>query len=486
MGATFSRAKQWINGETLTHTDLNTEFDNILNNFTPAGMDDYSSSQAVMQTTVDPYPSGTESYATSLQGELERLRYVVKLNNGGTQWYYDPPYVFANHYASLSAAVTAIGSTVTTLIVKDTQTLTANLTIPSTLTLRVMPGGTIAKASTYTLTINGPFPDPGPIQVFSGFSAGDVTFDPTTTPFIRSIWDGNTGIMKFTNMDTYEPTFTADRLVISDGTYTTKNYADIAVVGARTTMNHHAFEDWVTITSSTTSNLGYASYDAKATLAGTVANNHFACFQARNTYTGSGGITQHLEGFSTSLVHSGSGTVATVYHFRAANMSGGGPTTTQYGLFVPPLSGATTNYGIYVSHSAANYIHTFSFETIKTNSTSCGINFGVDESGKTLVIGYGTAGTDNYGTTRIYDGKTGIVATFDGSGTTFNKAVAFQSTALLKSYAYASLPSASEGMVVFCSNGRKTGEGAGAGTGVVVYYSAGTWKRFYDDATVTA
>lgn len=389
-----------------------------------------------------------------------------------------------SEYGNMGDALTAIGSDNRTLYITNDQTISSTTTLSLNVSTEVPLGGKFHKVGSGKLVINGPF-SAGLYQVFSGFAAGDVTFDPSKTPLIRSIWDGNTGIMKFTNMDTYEPTIKADRLVISDGTYTTKNYADVAVVGARTTMNHHAFEDWVTIDSSTDNNLGYSSFDAKPTLEGTAANNHLAAFQARPIYTGSGGISQYMEGFSTDFTHSGAGTIDIIYHFRAATLDGGGPANTQYGLFIPPLSGATTNYGIYVSHSAANYIHTLSFDVLKTNVTSAGINFGVDTAGKTIIIGYGTAGTTNYGSTKIYDGKTGVAVTVDGSGTTFNKAVAFSSTALLKSYTFATLPSGLEGMVAFCSDGRKVGEGAGVGTGVPVYYSESAWKVFSTDATVT-
>jgi hypothetical protein len=84
-------------------------------------------------------------------------------------------WINASDYASINAAVTAIGSTVATLVVSSAQTLTANLSIPSTLELMVVKGGSIVKASTYTVTIAGPF-SAGPYQVFSGFSAGNVVF----------------------------------------------------------------------------------------------------------------------------------------------------------------------------------------------------------------------------------------------------------------------------------------------------------------------
>uniref|UniRef100_A0A6M3IWJ5 Putative tail protein n=2 Tax=viral metagenome TaxID=1070528 RepID=A0A6M3IWJ5_9ZZZZ len=95
----------------------------------------------------------------------------------------------ANGYTSINAAVTAIGSTSTTLVVSDAQTLTASLTIPSTCTLRILQGGSIVKASSYTLTINGSF-EAGLYQVFSGFSTGDVTFGADATEKAYPNWWG--------------------------------------------------------------------------------------------------------------------------------------------------------------------------------------------------------------------------------------------------------------------------------------------------------
>lgn len=88
-GSTFSRVKTWI-AEILTHTDLNAEFDNILTNFTPAGMDDASATDAAMQTATDPYPAAAISKPTDLTGEIQRLRYLIKQLSGETYWYVDP------------------------------------------------------------------------------------------------------------------------------------------------------------------------------------------------------------------------------------------------------------------------------------------------------------------------------------------------------------------------------------------------------------
>ncbi len=98
----------------------------------------------------------------------------------------------ASDYASINAAVTAIGSTQTTLVVSDAQTLAGNIIFPTTLTLKVPKGGSIVKASTYTATINGPL-EAGPYQVFSGFAAGNVTFGAGAVKEVYAEWWGAKG-----------------------------------------------------------------------------------------------------------------------------------------------------------------------------------------------------------------------------------------------------------------------------------------------------
>ena len=77
-------------GLVLTAAIYNADHQNHIDNEIPTMMDDYSSNAAQMQSTADPYPAAVESLATTLAGELERIRYVIKQITGEAQWYIDP------------------------------------------------------------------------------------------------------------------------------------------------------------------------------------------------------------------------------------------------------------------------------------------------------------------------------------------------------------------------------------------------------------
>lgn len=85
--ALLARVKNWV-AETLSSADLNAEIDNILNNLDGSKVEDYSANTTEMQTTTDPGEVSSESLATTLNGELERLRFVLKEIKGDVaQWY---------------------------------------------------------------------------------------------------------------------------------------------------------------------------------------------------------------------------------------------------------------------------------------------------------------------------------------------------------------------------------------------------------------
>jgi len=98
--------------------------------------------------------------------------------------------VNANTYSTIDLAVAGIGTTETTLIVTESQALSASLIIPSTLALRVEKGGTIVTASGKNLTVNGPF-QAGLYQTFSG--AGLVRWGSGSVTTVYPEWWGAVG-----------------------------------------------------------------------------------------------------------------------------------------------------------------------------------------------------------------------------------------------------------------------------------------------------
>lgn len=99
MAGTFSRIKTWI-AEVLTASDLNAEFDNIINNLDPDGIDDASATEGAMQAVADPYPASVSSLATNLRGEFQRTRYLIKQITGEAQWYIDPDVSLATIFST--------------------------------------------------------------------------------------------------------------------------------------------------------------------------------------------------------------------------------------------------------------------------------------------------------------------------------------------------------------------------------------------------
>ena len=92
-------------------------------------------------------------------------------------------------YASLNAAVSGVGSTVCDIVVRDSTTLTGNLTVPATATLRI-ENAAVINFGGFTLTINGRFPWPAG-QCFTG--TGKVVFGYDTCGMIFPQWWGAKG-----------------------------------------------------------------------------------------------------------------------------------------------------------------------------------------------------------------------------------------------------------------------------------------------------
>lgn len=93
-------------GLTLTAAIYNADHQNHIDNFVPSQMDDYSSTTTEMRTTTDPGESGSESLPTTMAGELERLRYIIKEMHGGTYWYTSPLSKGASELTIASGVIT--------------------------------------------------------------------------------------------------------------------------------------------------------------------------------------------------------------------------------------------------------------------------------------------------------------------------------------------------------------------------------------------
>jgi microcystin-dependent protein len=90
MSYPYSVIKTAVTGDLLAASDYNAEHQNHINNNTPSTNDDASANLAAMQVTVDPYPAAVASLASTLEGELHRIRYMLAQITGKTNWYEDP------------------------------------------------------------------------------------------------------------------------------------------------------------------------------------------------------------------------------------------------------------------------------------------------------------------------------------------------------------------------------------------------------------
>lgn len=106
MGATWSFSHTYVAGNVLTAAQLNTTQSDVINNFTPAGLDDASVNTAAMKVVADPGEVGTESLATSLEGEIQRLRNIIKEITGEAQWYVTPDTNIATLYLNTPVSAT--------------------------------------------------------------------------------------------------------------------------------------------------------------------------------------------------------------------------------------------------------------------------------------------------------------------------------------------------------------------------------------------
>jgi hypothetical protein len=115
---------------------------------------------------------------------------VLPLTDGSstpsTSHTHDSLRLYVANYASLQAAITAIGATPCTLVINASVTISGTVSIPTTLTIEGEAGGLIT-VSSGTLTI-GRFVGPEKIQYFAG--AGTVLFGENAVEVVYPEWFG--------------------------------------------------------------------------------------------------------------------------------------------------------------------------------------------------------------------------------------------------------------------------------------------------------
>ena len=79
--------QQVIPGQLIASSLWNNEFGNIGSLLDPVGCGSYSTTDQQMQIQTNPYPGSVTSHASSLGGELERIRFVISQMIGSTYWY---------------------------------------------------------------------------------------------------------------------------------------------------------------------------------------------------------------------------------------------------------------------------------------------------------------------------------------------------------------------------------------------------------------
>ena len=99
-------------------------------------------------------------------------------------------FVNVDTYGGITAAVASLGSTAKTVLISTAQTVSADLSIPTTMQLFITRAGSISIDSGITLTINGTVFAPENYQCFTG--SGTVTNN--HGGFIYGAWTGGSGV----------------------------------------------------------------------------------------------------------------------------------------------------------------------------------------------------------------------------------------------------------------------------------------------------
>jgi len=230
-----------------------------------------------------------------------------------------------SNYATLDAAITAIGATETYLILNRDETISTGGTSPVTLHLHPINGSILTIPNGQTLTINGPF-IAGDFQVFSEVGTGKVAFGPLSNVRPNPLWWGLQRIPEFADGETapsvrqsciYKTANTAPTLIASlpDGlvgqeitiivndAFTTFDFTGTNLIENGIDYTAHVGDiiyaandgtNWVCSLSSTGSNNSYGEAYVSSPAA-TAITTHGTYYKINGTYT-----SGQLNGFTHS------------------------------------------------------------------------------------------------------------------------------------------------------------------------------------------
>ena len=97
-----------IPGQLITAALWNNEWTNVGNNMNPLGVGGYEDTDTQMQIQTPPYPGSVTSHASSVAGELERIRYQLA-QILGTDYWYKPA---ATNLTSVNDVVVPVGGVI--------------------------------------------------------------------------------------------------------------------------------------------------------------------------------------------------------------------------------------------------------------------------------------------------------------------------------------------------------------------------------------
>lgn len=135
-------------GLILTGAIYNSDHQNHVDNCTPTGLDDYSTNAAEMRTQTDPGGVGSESLATSIAGEIARIRYVLARLIDKTYWYDTP-----GSAAAITGNITLTAADFGIQNVTKRITANADITLPAASAVTTNKRCLFKNTGTYTVNL---------------------------------------------------------------------------------------------------------------------------------------------------------------------------------------------------------------------------------------------------------------------------------------------------------------------------------------------